>query len=248
MKWSGLSFARNSKIMLFIAGVDPRTAHLHTAFFFAVMLHLLLAILLPDLPELKLPVINRESGMSVFLRERQKDKKFNQSLNQKLPNPEFRQPLLRPMLGASSPIRGDDPQVTESAARSDAQPFDTLDTQTTGSKTTRRLQPPIRIDRAMIKLFAKSEAIREVERNPDELARFKRSFNSRRSDQRRSISDNYRNRYGDYYVRNRSSAGDICFVQKQEGTRGEFSTNTVYFYRCDSKPLGLVDSPLDKAG
>ena len=243
MQQMQIALARGRQAMALIAGDDPRTAHLRTALFLAVLLHLVLAAVLPDLPEFKLHYLNRGSAINIFLKQQEKKKEFQQTLNQQVPNPEVLQPLVEPTLGSSSPTQGDDSLVAEDSLHKDSPRFDTVVTDTSGSKNTNNLQPTIKIDRATIKLFARQEAIREVEQNPEKLARFKRSFNSRRSFQRRSRADSYKNRYGDYYVRNSSSAGDICFVQKAEPVQDDFSTNTVYFFRCDSEPLGLDLGP-----
>ncbi|MEM7360050.1 MAG: hypothetical protein AAF431_13190 [Pseudomonadota bacterium] len=237
------ALAGGRRVMALIAGDDPRTAHLRTALFLAVLLHLVLAAVLPDLPELKLQYFNRGSAINIFLKQQEKKKEFQQTLNQQVPNPEVLQPLVEPTLGSASPTQGDDSLVAEDSLQKNSPRFDTVVTDTSGSKNSNNLQPTIKIDRATIKLFAQQEAIREVEQNPEKVARFKRSFNSRRSFQRRSRADSYKNRYGDYYVRNSSSAGDICFVQKPEPVQDDYALNTVYFFRCDSEPQGLDLSP-----
>lgn len=243
MQQAQLVVAGGRRVMALIAGEDPRTAHLRTALFLAVLLHLVLAAVLPDLPDFNLQYFNRGSAINIFLKPQERKKEFQQTLNQQLPNPEVLRPLVEPTLGSASPARGDDSLVAEDSLHKDSPRFDTVVTETSGSKNSNALQPTIRIDSATIKLFAQQEAIREVEENPEKLARFKRSFNSRRSFQRRSRAESYKNRYGDYYVRNSSSAGDICFVQKPEPVQDDYATNTVYFFRCDSTPQGLDLTP-----
>ena len=91
-----------------------------------------------------------------------------------------------------------------------------------------------------IQIFAKQEAFEHAERNPDALQRFQRSFRSSANYRRRSRSDSYVDRYGDYYVRASSSAGDICFKQEKEPQTDDFSTNMVMFFSCERGPLKLV--------
>ena len=213
--------------------------HFRTALILALVLHFLLAILLPPIDGLKIFPMGRDLGINVFLNIEEETKPFDKNLNQQLPLPHADQPLVDPALGSASPELGQQTILTEQTPESDSSRSDTIDTTSAGDQKTTSIRTAIRFDRAAIKIFAQQEAIRAAERNPNEVARFKRSFNSRRNYQRRTRTESYKNQYGDYYLRTRSSVGDICFVQKQDNIPNQASTNTVYFFECGKKPLKL---------
>jgi len=71
--------------MHFISNYDYRTDHLKSAVFLALILHVVLAVLLPDIPKLTLQGFDRSSSLTVFLNEKEEEEKFDQSLNQQKP-------------------------------------------------------------------------------------------------------------------------------------------------------------------
>jgi len=219
---------------------SANTSHLRKAILLALVLHGVLALLLPDLPKFTFSTISRDGGINVFLTSPDKDQKkeFEQSLNQPRPLPDTLPPLVEAANGSASPTPGDQSLVSEESPQVESQQTDPIENDATG-KTATAIQPRILFSRSLITRFAQQEAVRYAQDRPDEIERFRRSFSSYRSYRRRNKSDSYANRYGDYYVRNSSSAGDVCFVQKREGIPEDYGTKTVYFFRCDSKPLKL---------
>ena len=213
--------------------------HFRTALILALVLHFLLAILLPPIDGLTMFPMGRDLGINVFLNIEEETKPFDRNLNQQLPLPQTDKPLVNPALGSASPELGEQTILTEQTPESESSRSDTVDTTSTGDQKSVSIRTAVRFDRAAIKLFAQQEAVRAAKRNPKEVARFKRSFNSRRNYQRRTRAQSYKNQYGDYYIKTRSSVGDICFVQKRDNLPNEVSTNTVYFFECGKKPLKL---------
>ena len=175
----------------------------------------------------------------MFLGTESEAEKFEQTLNQPFPFPNSDQSLLEPTLGAASPESGAQGTVSEATVDQVAQKAANLGNRSTGATTEASIESVMRTDLAFIRMFAQQEAIRHAEEHPEEVERFRRSFNSRRNYHRRNKTQSYENRYGDYYTRTTSSSGDVCFLQRPGEKRHELSTNTVYFFRCGSKPLVL---------
>jgi hypothetical protein len=213
--------------------------HFRTALILAIALHFLLAIVLPPIDGLTMFPIGRDSGINVFLNTEEETKAFDKNLNQQLPLPQADKPLANPALGSASPELGEQTLLTEQTPEGDSSRSNTLDTTPVGNQKTTSVRTSLRFDLAAIKVFAQQEAVRTADRNPKQVASFKRSFNSRRNYQRRTRAQSYKNRYGDYYIKTRSSVGDICFVQKKDNIANPVSTNTVYFFECGKKPLKL---------
>ena len=230
-----------------VAGDDPRTAHMRSALLFAVLLHLLLLILMPPLPDFNLALLSREAGLNVFLRKTEEAEQFDQILNQPLPLPSSELSIIEPSLGSASPERGEDRNVSEQTPQMDSERFglDNQEVNPSEQESRSGAKPSFRIDQATIKLFAQQEARRYVKKNPTMVERLKRSFYSRFNYKRHSKTESYKNRYGDYYVRSSSSAGDICFLQEQQAIPDDFVTNTVYFFRCGRKPQKIDLSAKD---
>lgn len=229
-----------SRVRTWIEGSDPRHTHLRLAMFFAVLLHLVLAALMPSLPDFTLPSSARGTILHIFLREAADGDEFEQSLNNPVALANAEDALMKPALGSASTEPGDQASVSEASPDQYAQRAETLGDRSAGKTQSASIQPVIRTDLAYIRMFAKQEAARHAEENPEEVERFRRTFNSRRNYTRRSKTEAFKNRYGDYYVRASSSTGDVCFLQRPGENRDEMSTNIVYFYRCDSEPI-IID-------
>jgi len=215
-----------------------RSQRLRQGLVLAFTAHLLLLAALPDIPNLELKWISRDGGINVFLNKstKPKEKAFQQSLNQPSPQPVLNQTLVDPATGSATPNPGDESQVTESAPQVDAQLGESKDQEAQGKKTNLGIQRNVFISRAMINQFTQQQAVLYANKKPDDLERFRRTFNSYRSYQRRNQRQSYKSLYGDYYAKSSSSVGDVCFKQERDGVQDEFSTKTVYFFRCDSKP------------
>lgn len=212
---------------------------LQRACLFAVLVHALLVSLLPDIPALKLPSIDRGKTITVFLREEPEEEPFEQTLlnpgeiSQRLPETAQAQ---NPSLVAAS---GQQEQLQDENQRLDAERDDLLRSTPSGDSAQASVEPRITLSYASIKLFAEQEAYRHAEENPDLLARFKRSFNSSASYRARPDTESFTDLYGSYYVRNHAADGDICFKKEEEPQTDDFSTHMVLFFRCGEQPLKL---------
>jgi hypothetical protein len=226
-------------LRLLIEGDDPRHARMRLAMFCAMVLHLLVVMMMPGLPQLTMPTSNRGSILNVFLGTESEVERFEQELNQPFPFPNSDHALLEPTLGAASPEAGDDGTVSEATEAQVAQQASKLGDRSAGDTSDASIESIMRTDLAFIRMFAQQEAVRHAEEHPEEVERFRRSFNSARNYHRRNKTDSYQNRYGDYYTRTTSSSGDVCFLQRPGENRDELSTNIVYFFRCGAKPVVL---------
>jgi hypothetical protein len=215
-----------------------RTDHFTSAVILALVLHILLAIVLPDIPKLNLQGYDRASSLTVFLEQADEQEIFDQSLNQQLPLPANIDMLADPALGSTSIEKGQSSIVSDELKPSAASSERAQHAPSSGSSTDGEKTPSIRFDYAAIKLFAKREAARYAELYPREVERFARTFNRARNYRRRSRTESYKDKLGDLYARSNSSDGDICFKQKRVEAVDEYVTNTVYFFRCDSQPKG----------
>ena len=162
---------------------------------------------------------------------------FEQELNQQDLNSS--QPP-EPSIQATSQLPDKQETVSNQSPALVGQDSETVETEIDGGQLNTNIAPSIKLDHSTIKLFAQQEAIDYIERNPEELRRFKRTFNINPSYRNRNKTESYKNQYGDYYVRTSTSKGDICFVQKHDSKpTDDFSFNIVQFYRCGRTPLGL---------
>jgi len=220
-------------------GKTTRVAHLRTALFFAVLVHLLVAAIIYDLPGFGIPSLERGSIINVFLSKESEEKKLDQNLNRPSPLPDTDQLLSDPSLGAASTEQGEETSVSDSSPQTEAQTSEAESNDSDGKTAELSVKRELFITRSMIKVFADQETSRQLANKEGEYQRFQRSFNSYYSYRRRNRAESYKDRYGDYYVRSSSAVGDVCFVQKQELVPSELSTNTVYFYRCGKEPIGL---------
>jgi hypothetical protein len=222
---------------------NRRGRRLRWALGLAFCLHFILAFILPNMAVLNIPAIDRGAVIQVFLQPSLDVEEFDQSLN----NPASKVAQVasqRDSLGTTAAsVDGNDESISDPAPQQEAERADRVDTRASGAEPTSGLQPDLFITRSMIQFFAQQEAFLVAEREPDDLQRFERSFRSVRSYRKRSKTESFENRYGDYYVRNSSSVGDICYLQEKDQPEVELSTKTVYFFRCNSKPL---DFSIDK--
>lgn len=204
----------------------------------ALAAHLVLLLTLPDIPEMKLNMIGRDGGINVFINKATvvKKKAFQQTLNKPSTQPLVEQVLIDTASGSATPNPGDEPQVTESSPQVTAQAGESQNQDAKGKKSKISTKPEILIDRAMIARFSRQQAVLYANQETDDLERFRRSFNSSRSYQSRNQSQSYKNRYGDHYAKSSSSVGDVCYKQTREISQDDFSTKTVYFFRCDRQP------------
>jgi len=233
--------------MRLLANYNYRTDHLKSAIFLALILHVLLAVLLPDIPKLTLLGFDRPSSLTVFLSEKEEQEEFDQSLNQQLPLPANIDTLADPSLGSASIEQGEDAIVGQAVEPSQSSSDQTEDVSSLGSGTDGDSQPTIRFDYATVRLFAQREALRYADLHPKEIERFARTFNRSRNYRRRSRTEGYKDRLGDLYARSNSSSGDICFKQKREEAVDQITTNTVFFFDCNKQPQGFeidIDGPV----
>ncbi len=225
--------------MQLTADISEQHHHFKKALTAALFLHIALAFLLPSIPKLMIPSVDRGASLTVFLKKVEEVETFEQSLNQQLPLPANIPDLADPSLGSTSIEKGEDSLVSEPVepAQANAEPVSENETQ--GSSDKGDQKPTISFDFASLRLFAKREAVRYAEQNSHAVERFARTFNRNRNIRRRSKFESYQDRLGDLYARSNSSNGDICFKQQRERAQDDVSSNTVYFFRCDSEPLKL---------
>ena len=230
---------------MYVSSENQYPSHLRIAIALTVSLHLLLVILMPDFPKIALSSLNPLAALNVFIKKDRIQKKFEQSLNRPMPTTNQELVIQDPSLGSASPTTGEESLVSEATPQIESLSPD-LSQSNPASGEPRPSKATIRIDNAFVKMFAKRDVQREIERNPKLLERFSRSFNSRFNNQQRNAVESYSNRYGDLYVRASTSSGDICFKQEaEEGIPSDYVTNTVYFFRCKSKPFEFELGPKD---
>jgi hypothetical protein len=233
--------------VIFIRVYNFRADHLSTAAILALLIHIVFAIVLPDMPKLGLQGFDRSSTLTVFLSQADEPEEFDQSLNQQLPLAAKIDSLADPSLGSTSIETGKDSIVSDAVQPSIAKSEKTQQTKNLSSgKNDGDRVASIRFDYATIKLFAKREAARFAELYPKKVERFARTFNRSRNYRRRSQTESYKDKLGDLYAQSNSSDGDICFKQKRDEAFYEYVTNTVYFFRCDSQPKGFELEIKDK--
>lgn len=223
----------------FTQAYNFRTDHFTSAVILALVLHVVMAVVLPGIPKLSVQGYERASSLNVFLAQTDEQEIFDQSLNQQLPLPANIETLADPSLGSTSIEKGQNSIVSDELRPSTASSEQAQDGPSSGSSTNGEKTPSIRFDYATIKLFAKREAARYAESHPRELDRFARTFDRARNYRRRSRTESYKDRLGDLYARSNSSDGDICFKQQRVEAVDDYVTNTVYFFRCDSQPKGF---------
>lgn len=228
---------------MYLVNDNQAPSYLRTAMALTVAMHILLVIMMPDFPKIALTSLNPLPALNIFITKAREKKKFEQSLNQSLPTANKELALQDPSLGAASPIEGKASLVSEATPKIESlSPDINQANQASGDPTPSKAA--IRIDSAFIKMFAEHDVQREVERNPEQLEKFSRSFNSPLNNQQRNKIDSHSDVYGNIYIRVNSSIGDICFKQDaEEGIPNDFMINTVYFFRCKSKPFKFELGP-----
>lgn len=209
----------------------------------ALLLHLLLLAVFPSIPRWEVPFTEQGFRLKVVLQKEEEDT-FKQSLN--YPNSQEAQDTSQASsLNVASPAPGEDETEKAESEEFTGTNSDNAETSAIGQNTVNSVSPSVVFSHASVLKFAKQEAVRYTEANPKKLARFSRSFNSRRQYQRRKRTNSYKNQYGDQYVNTGSSNGDICFVKtadrlsNQSGTFDE-NTYTVHFFRCKDKENKLT--------
>lgn len=220
-----------------------QTENIHKAWALAILLHVMLAFLLPGIPEFKVPDFSRAAALNVFLQREEEPQKFEQVLDQSLPTLNANQELQEAQVEASSIDPQKDETISDEAPELENTNGESFEKDPAGIASQANSRPSILVSRSFIRRFTDLEAATFAEQNPDDLSRFSRSFASFRSLQRRNETASHQNRFGDVYVRNSASSGDVCFVQQQDRLANEATTRTVYFYRCDSKPKSFELAP-----
>jgi hypothetical protein len=216
-----------------------KLSHLKKALLIALVFHSVLLLILPPLPIFKLSGFDRSQGLIVTFLKEVEPPLFNASLNQELPMAIDVDEVTTPSFGARNVDVGDDQFVSDQSKRDELNGNESAEQPINGNLASQSDTPSVRFDFAAIRQFAKRDAIRYAEYQPRKVERFARTFNRSRSRYRRNKNESYRNQIGDIYARSNSSAGDVCFKQQRDDSRSDYSTNTVYFFRCDSTPLGF---------
>lgn len=207
----------------------------------ALSLHVLLLLLLPPVKNWNLPPIEHGLRLNVVLEQVQD--KFDQSLNYPSNTPSDKVSQASSLNIARSAPGEDDSEASQSDEVTGTS-SDSVETKAVGLSKTNSISPSVLFSYSSIMQFARQEAVKFADVNPNDLRRFNRSFNSRRQYQRRKKANSYTNQYGDQYVKNGSSNGDICFLKTAEGLAnqtGTFDANTytVHFFRCSEKEQGI---------
>lgn len=207
----------------------------------ALCFHLLLLALMPTIPQWTVFSVSQRSGLNVVIQkpEAEFDQRLNNPLHQ-LSN-EFAQEASRANMNLEQGVDELETPASEPFIGSDA---DQQQSQAVGLAKENRVSPKVYFGYYSVKMFIAQEAVRHTEIDDADLARFNRTFNSPRIQQRNSKETSYANRYGEQNYNVRSSAGDICFKKTAEKiTRqtGTFDTNTymVHFFRCKDKEVEL---------
>ncbi len=230
--------------MLIEAKSPSQFSMMHKAAAGALLLHLLLLALIPDIPQWKLPFAEQGFRLNVLL-QIDDEEEFDQSLNYPSNEAVNTSSEASALNIASSAPGHEDTEAKQSDEVTGAN-ADPVESRAVGQSTDNRISPRVLFSHASIMQFARQEAVRYADYQPRELARFNRSFNSRRQYQRRKRTNSYKNQYGDQYVNNGASNGDICFVKtadkvaKPSGTF-DSGTYTVHFFRCKDKERGLLE-------
>ena len=205
----------------------------------ALLLHLLLLATFPNIPRWEVPFSEQGFRLNVILQKEEEEDVFKQSLNYS--NNEAKEETSQSSsLNVASPAPGENDSDSTESQEVTGTSADKAESNALGQNTVNSLSPNVVFSYSSIIKFAQQEAVRYADANPDNLARFSRSFNSRRQYQRRKRTNSYKNQYGDQYVNNGSSNGDICFVKTAESLAnqsGTFDANTytIHFFRCKDK-------------
>ncbi len=216
-----------------------RLSPMRIALIAALLLHILLAVVFPDLPKLVIPSIDRGSSLNVFIRASAPEQEFDQSLEQPLPKSTDLNNQTDTALSLVSPEQGEDDLPTEAAPEQDGRAT-TADEQTASTKKSETGKTSsVVVSFSMVRRFAQNYVAQEALLDSEIVERRRNRYRSDFSVKRRSNTDSFQNRFGDVYVRSDTSRGDICYLQRAEPTQDELAVNVVQFYRCDREPLKL---------
>ena len=212
---------------------------MHKALLAALGLHLLIVLIFPEIPKLLIPSIDRGATLNVFLRQPTPQTKFEQTLEQPLPLSTDRNNRLDGAITLVSPDLGDDEVPTEAAPEQQGRASQASKTEPSGQHASSNTPSSVTISFAAVRQFAKSYVAQQTQQEQSESSRLTNSYRSDFSARRRTKNQSHRNRLGDIYVRDETSRGDICFVQKADTSESELAVNVVQFFRCGRKPLQL---------
>jgi len=118
-----------SKIAIYISYQSSHTDRLRVALIAAFLLHLLILILIPKIPEFRIPSASRDAALNVFLRTQDEVEKFEQVLNQPNDAENTENPITEPSRAAASADRGEDDLVTEESPVVESASADKLETE-----------------------------------------------------------------------------------------------------------------------
>lgn len=212
------------------------------ALILALVAHTVFFLLLPALPEFTIPRITGESRITVFLNQNNQQQLLEQRLEQEFSSldkqpseleqetPEIQQVLNED--ASVSGIKDREEKPKEVKETTSAEPL-------SSDKTAAKIKPSELFSASLIREFAKQETLEKFDRYKRQFERFKRSFSSRRPLRNQNRRENYKSIYGDQYSRASNAGGDICFLQKPEVRADDWQTNSVLFYRCNTKPKSL---------
>ena len=214
------------------------------ALILAIALHLVFFSLLPTLPPFTIPAIKGESRITVFLNQNISQQQLEQRLGE---TSEFQQNQRQKQDVQTRQHADQEQKLNQTSASSQQQTQQIPDTQQDQHRRTppstvkpnTRKNPQSIFSAAVIREFAREEAQRYFAKDNRQYLRFKRSFNNRNLSRQQRQLASYKSLYGDQYKRSNNSGGDICFVQKPEVSPDEWVTNSVLFYRCNTKPKSL---------
>lgn len=208
----------------------------------AVLAHMVFFLLLPTIPEFSIPTITGKSRITVFLNQNDRQELLEQRLEQEFSSVDTQEsrlerdkPQINQVLNEDASINGseNDQNRPKQVVEAPSPEQQSSDTAAINSK------PKSLFSATLIQEFAKQLEQENFDRNKRQFERFKRTFNSRRPLRNRFSRENYKSIYGDQYSRASNAGGDICFVQKPDVRVDEWQTNSVLFYRCNSKPKSL---------
>ncbi len=216
---------------------------LHKAALGALCLHLLLLAIFPAIPQWNLIVPTKGVWLNVLL-EKPSQKPFDQRLNAANNQADSITTQVS-RLDAAKPTEGKDKVQSQASEEVAGVNNDATVSQAVGQNATNAVAPPLVFSHASVVRFSQQEAVRYADQAPDELARFTRSFHSRKRYPRRKQISSYKNRYGDQYIRSNTSNGDICFVKFADKSvsrpkNAAAATYTVHFFRCEDKDIKLT--------
>ncbi len=236
-----IAHAPNNGIHIPLSQLSQKSRR-QAALVFALLAHVVFFLLLPNLPPFSIPTIVGESRITVFLNQNNRQQLLEQRLEQ-----EFSSADIQP-----SELEKDTPEINQ-VLNEDASVTGKKDTQEnpksvsenissepiSSKKPTAKNKPKSLFSATLIHEFTKQYEQQNVDRHARQFERFKRSFNSRRPLRNQNRRENYKSIYGDQYTRASNAGGDICFLQKPDVRTDDWQTNSVLFYRCNTKPKSL---------